>query len=101
MSIYSRCVNARQRLGPVLKQFFPWCQEWEDELKKLFDGYVDRKESAGLLDYDDLLLYWDALLSDEDAGERVRGRFDCVLVDEFQDTNSLQASILANLAPDG
>ena len=101
MSIYSRCVNARQRLGPVLKQFFPWCQEWEDELKKLFDGYVDRKESAGVLDYDDLLLYWDALLNDEEAGNRVRSRFDCVLVDEYQDTNSLQASILANLSPDG
>ncbi len=101
MSIYSRCVNARQRLGPVLKQFFPWCQEWEDELKKLFDGYVDRKEAAGVLDYDDLLLYWDALLADEEAGPKVRERFDCVLVDEYQDTNSLQASILTGLAPDG
>lgn len=101
MTVYSRCVNARQRLGPALKQFFPWCQDWEDELKKLFDAYVDRKEAAGILDYDDLLLYWDALLADDDAGQRVRARFDCVLVDEYQDTNALQASILANLSPDG
>lgn len=101
MSIYSRCVNARQRLGSVLKQFFPWCQEWEDELKRLFDAYVDRKEAGAVLDYDDLLLYWDALLRDEEAGPRVRQRFACVLVDEYQDTNSLQASILANLSPGG
>ncbi len=101
MSIYSRCLNARQRLGPALKQYFPWCQEWEDELKKLFDAYVDRKESAAVLDYDDLLLFWDALLADEDAGDRVRARFDCVLVDEYQDTNSLQASILSNLSLEG
>ncbi len=100
-TIYSRCVNSRQRLAAVLQQFFPWCQEWEDELKKLFDQYVDRKESAGVLDYDDLLLYWDALLADEQAGDRVRSRFDCVLVDEYQDTNCLQASILAHLSPSG
>ena len=101
MSIYSRCVNARQRLGPALQQHFPWCQQWEDELKRLFDAYVDRKESGAVLDYDDLLLYWDALLADKDAGHRVRARFDCVLVDEYQDTNSLQASILKNLSPNG
>ncbi|MDD4266674.1 MAG: ATP-dependent helicase [Pirellulales bacterium] len=101
MSIYSRCVNARQRLAPVLKRHFPWCEDWEDELKRLFDAYLDRKEAAAVLDYDDLLLYWDALLADEEAGERVRARFDCVLVDEYQDTNSLQASILARLCPTG
>ncbi len=101
MSIYSRCVNSQQRLAPVLKRHFPWFDEWEDELKRLFDAYVDRKEAAAVLDYDDLLLYWDALLADEEAGERVRARFDCVLVDEYQDTNALQASILARLCPTG
>ena len=72
MSIYSRCVNSMRRLAPVLKRHFPWCEEWEDDLKRLFDAYVDRKESAAVLDYDDLLLYWDALLADEEAGGRVR-----------------------------
>ena len=64
MAIYSRCVNAREKLADVLRHHFSSCSEWHDELKQLFDGYVDRKEAGGVLDYDDLLLYWHALLSD-------------------------------------
>ena len=101
MAIYSRCVNARQKLGTVLRDHFPWCQDWEDELKRLFDGYVDRKEAAAVLDYDDLLLYWHALLADPKAGEVVRRQFECVLVDEYQDTNRLQSEILYLLSPEG
>ena len=101
MGIYSRCVNARQKLETVLKDHFPWCQDWGHELKRLFDGYVDRKESAGVLDYDDLLLYWHALLADPKAGEVVRKQFDCVLIDEYQDTNRLQSEILYKLSPHG
>jgi len=101
MAIYSRCVNARQKLGPVLKNHFPWCREWADDLKQLFNGYLDRKESAAVLDYDDLLLYWHALLDDPKSGDAVRKLFDCVLVDEYQDTNVLQADILRLLSPGG
>jgi DNA helicase II / ATP-dependent DNA helicase PcrA len=89
-------------------------------LKRLFDGYVDRKEAASVLDYDDLLLYWQAILAtpgnaavpaatsgqdDRDpgknAGDAIRKMFDCVLVDEYQDTNTLQAEILYSLSPEG
>ena len=63
MAIYSRCVNAREKLEPVLKNHFPWCEDWAKELGKLFDVYVDHKEAAAVLDYDDLLLYWNALLA--------------------------------------
>ena len=88
MAIYSRCVNARQKLDHVLAHHFPWCQQWQDELKRLFDAYVDRKEAAGILDYDDLLLYWLALVGKENAAaEAVRKLFDRILVDEYQDTN--------------
>ena len=101
MDIYSRCVNARQKLDQVLIHHFPWCSDWGEQLKQLFDGYVDRKETAGILDYDDLLLYWHALLSDPKAGPVVRGQFQCVLVDEYQDTNVLQSEILYQLSPEG
>jgi DNA helicase-2/ATP-dependent DNA helicase PcrA len=101
LDIYSRCVNARQQLAEVLALQFPWCKEWENELKQLFDAYVDRKEAASVLDYDDLLLYWHALLSDPQAGSAMRKQFDHVLVDEYQDTNVLQAEILYQLSPDG
>ncbi len=99
--IYSRCVNSRQKLEAVLAAAFPWCAEWQEELGRLFDAYVDRKEAAGVLDYDDLLLYWHALLADPKAGEALRRQFDCVLVDEYQDTNLLQAEILYMLSPQG
>ncbi len=101
MGIYSRCINSRQKLLPVLKTIFPWCEEWHDELKQLFNAYVDRKEASGVLDYDDLLLFFNALLADPEAGEAIRRQFDRVLVDEYQDTNSLQAEILFGLCPDG
>jgi DNA helicase-2/ATP-dependent DNA helicase PcrA len=101
MDIYSRCVNSREKLPHVLCTGFPWCLEWGNELRGLFDAYVDRKEATATLDYDDLLLYWHALMADSAAGDLVRGQFDHVLVDEYQDTNTLQAEILYQLRPNG
>jgi len=101
MAIYSRCVNAQEKLPSTLLRHFPWCQDWAEELKRLFDAYVERKQQTAVLDYDDLLLYWLALLKDEKAGPLVRGLFDWVLVDEYQDTNALQAQILYQLSPQG
>ncbi len=101
IDIYSRCVNAREKLEHALPRHFPWCLQWGAELKRLFDAYVDRKEACGVLDYDDLLLYWHGLLEDEKAAPILRKMFDCVLVDEYQDTNVLQAEIVYGLSPDG
>ncbi len=101
LSIYSRCVNAQVKLQPVLEDAFPWCLEYEDDLKQIFRGYVDRKERLHCLDYDDLLLFWKSLVADGSGARAVRKQFDCVLVDEYQDTNLLQAEILRNLCPDG
>ena len=100
VDIYSRCVNARERLDLVLATRFPWCRDDAEDLSRLFDLYTQRKESQRVLDYDDLLVFWEALLA-SGGGERVRARFDHVLVDEYQDTNVLQADILSLLRPDG
>jgi len=101
MDIYSRCVNSQRPLNEVLKSAFPWCLEHEDDLKRLCGEYVERKIESGVLDYDDILLYWLGLLEDPAVALEVRKRFDRVLVDEYQDTNSLQARIVALLRPDG
>jgi DNA helicase-2/ATP-dependent DNA helicase PcrA len=101
MAIYSRCVNAQEKLEKILPVAFPQYKQWPDELHQLFDAYVDRKESCGILDYDDLLLYWQALLADPQMGQSVSKLFDYVLVDEYQDTNALQAEILYRLSPEG
>jgi len=101
LDIYSRCVNAREKLSHVLCTAFPWCLDWGDALSRLFDAYTDRKEATVTLDYDDLLLYWHTLMTDSATGDLVRAQFDHVLVDEYQDTNVLQAEILYQLRPDG
>jgi DNA helicase II / ATP-dependent DNA helicase PcrA len=101
VSIYSRCINAETDIALVLGQFFPWCSGWADQLKALFAAYVEAKQKHNVLDYDDLLLYWAQMMSDRDIARELGDRFDHVLVDEYQDTNRLQSSILLALKPGG
>ena len=101
LAIYSRVVNAQQSLDEVLSTGFPWCAHWEDELKKLFRAYTEAKQAQHTLDYDDLLLYWAQAVADPRLANEMGARFDHVLVDEYQDTNRLQAQILLALKPDG
>jgi DNA helicase-2/ATP-dependent DNA helicase PcrA len=101
LAIYSRVVNSRDSLGEVLQSTFPWCGEWEEQLKRLFGAYVDAKQEQNVLDYDDLLLFWAEMASDPELGPELGALFDHVLVDEYQDTNRLQASIIQGMKPDG
>ncbi len=101
LAIYSHRVNTQGSLKDTLQSTFPWCAEWEAELKDLFRGYVERKLSNQALDYDDLLLYWHAMLEDEVFARELSAAWDHVLVDEYQDTNLLQAQILQRLRPTG
>src|SRR5262249_55442408 len=101
LAIYSRAVNAEIPLDEVLGSFFRWCADWEAELRTLFDAYVAVKQRQHVLDYDDLLLYWAHMMQVPSIAADVSGRFDHVLVDEYQDTNRLQATILLSLKPDG
>ncbi|CAN5162705.1 ATP-dependent helicase [soil metagenome] len=100
LAIYSRTVNQEAPLDEVLMTAFPWCAGWEAELKSLFKAYTEAKQSQSVLDYDDLLLYWAAMLAERPIAAAIGGRFDHVLVDEYQDTNRLQAAILLALKPD-
>jgi DNA helicase-2/ATP-dependent DNA helicase PcrA len=101
LSIYSRVVNSRAPLDQVLQSTFPWCGEWEGQLKTLFGAYVDAKQEQNVLDYDDLLLFWAEMAGDPVLGPELGALFDHVLVDEYQDTNRLQASILTGMKPGG
>ncbi len=101
LAIYSRCMNSQQKLEKVLQTAFPWCRDHAVPLTRLFEEYVDRKEQRLCLDYDDLLLFWNSLVANPSARSVIQENFDCVLVDEYQDTNVLQSEILRNLCPDG
>jgi len=99
--IYSRTVNAQTKLREVLEAEFPWCADELDGIRQIFDAYTDRKRKHDCLDYDDLLLYWHALALTPGGGERVASMFDHILVDEYQDTNALQADILGATRSNG
>jgi DNA helicase-2/ATP-dependent DNA helicase PcrA len=101
LAIYSRAVNSELALEDVLGASFPWCALWHDELRRLFAHYVEVKQAQNVLDYDDLLLYWAHMMLEPAIAQDVAERFDHVLVDEYQDTNRLQASILLALRPTG
>ncbi|CAG9163360.1 ATP-dependent DNA helicase PcrA [Cupriavidus pinatubonensis] len=101
LSIYSRVVNTQAPLEDVLKRWFPRYTMWVDALRTLFAGYVEAKQKQQVLDYDDLLLYWAQALTEPAIAQDMGARFDHILVDEYQDTNALQASILLALRPDG
>jgi DNA helicase-2/ATP-dependent DNA helicase PcrA len=101
LSIYSKAVNSGQTLDAVLKRHFPWCVSFEDDLRRLFEAYVAAKQAQQVLDYDDLLLYWAELMKLPEHASEIGAMFDHVLVDEYQDTNAIQASILLALKPDG
>jgi DNA helicase-2/ATP-dependent DNA helicase PcrA len=101
LSIYSAVVNTLAPLADVLAQRHPWCLEFEDELKRLFGAYVEAKQAQHVLDYDDLLLYWSYMVEVPALAAELGARFTHILVDEYQDTNALQARIVRALKPDG
>jgi DNA helicase-2/ATP-dependent DNA helicase PcrA len=101
LGIYSRVLNTRDPLDRVLQDIYPWCVQWENELKKLFGAYVEAKQDQNVLDYDDLLSFWAEMMAEPTLAQEIGARFDHVLVDEYQDTNKLQAEILLAMKPTG
>ena len=101
LGIYSHRVNTQRSLRETLEVAYPWCLDWEDELTTLCRAYVEAKLAQQALDYDDLLLYWQVMMRDPALASAIGAQFDHVLVDEYQDTNTMQAAILLALKPDG
>ena len=97
LDIYSYTVNAQRPLAEILAERFPWCEEHGEALAESFRAYGARKRTFGVLDLDDLLIYWRALAGDPVLGTRIADSFDHVLVDEYQDVNGLQVDIVRSL----
>lgn len=93
--VYSRHVNTEIPVDDILENEMPSFAEHAEAFRQIFADYVERKAQRNLLDYDDLLLYWATLMESAPAlADRVAGLYDHILVDEYQDTNVLQARIL-------
>jgi DNA helicase-2/ATP-dependent DNA helicase PcrA len=96
-ALYTRVVNTGISLIDVMRETTPWCAESNDEVASIFTAFVARKQSLGLLDFDDLLLYWRAATQDDSLGKELGVAYDHILVDEFQDVNLLQLDVLVGL----
>ncbi len=101
VDIYSRCINTGRTLRDLVPSEYPWCEPHLELIAGLFRDFTARKRRSALLDFDDLLLYWRALLSHDELGPRLASHFRYVLVDEYQDVNSLQVDLVRLLAPQG
>jgi DNA helicase II / ATP-dependent DNA helicase PcrA len=101
LAIYSYRINTRLSLKQTLDEQFAWVAEWEQDLTRLYREYLARKQKNNVLDFDDLLLYWHAMMKNPALAQNLAANFDHVLVDEYQDTSALQGEIIQALKPDG
>jgi DNA helicase-2/ATP-dependent DNA helicase PcrA len=101
LAIYSYRVNTRLSLKQTLEEQYPWCREWEADLTRLYREYVARKQKNRALDFDDLLLFWHVMMQTPALAQSLSKNFDHLLVDEYQDTSTLQGEIIHSLKPDG
>ena len=101
LAIYSYRVNTRLSLKQTLEEQYPWCREWEADLTRLYREYVARKQKNRALDFDDLLLFWHVMMQTPALAQSLAKNFDHLLVDEYQDTSTLQGEIIHSLKPDG
>ncbi|HVZ78045.1 MAG TPA: ATP-dependent helicase, partial [Gemmatimonadaceae bacterium] len=96
--IYSRHLNTEQPIEEILYHDFPRFVDYTQDITRIFADYTSRKQERNLVDYDDLLLFWALMLEQSEAlGERIASLYDHILVDEYQDTNLLQARILRGM----
>ena len=100
VDIYSRAVNTNETVSEVILDIAPWANNDVDLIADICRGYVERKRSLGVLDFDDLLLYWLELLKDSRLRTHVAGHYDHVFVDEYQDVNMLQVRLLKAMTAD-
>ncbi|MEM9713955.1 MAG: ATP-dependent helicase [Actinomycetota bacterium] len=96
-AIAGRVATSLQPLSDTVRRHFPWCEDHLDDLRAVLAATAQRKRRLGVLDFDDLLLHWRALLATP-AGAAVVERFDHLLVDEYQDTSPVQADVLEAMA---
>ncbi len=93
--IYSRHINTEVPIEELLNDEYAAFLDYLPSIEAIYADYTERKAERNLVDYDDLLLFWLGMLeSSESLGERIAGMYNHILVDEYQDTNVLQARIL-------
>ena len=97
--LISFAFNTQQPVSAVIERLFPHFLMWTDAIQAIDARYAAKKRGAQAMDYDDLLRYWLQLLRDHpEVAQRLGGQFRYLLVDEYQDTNIVQAEIIERLS---
>ncbi len=97
--IFSFSANTEKPVQLIIEEEYPHFLQELDEILKIQKIYIEYKRRNNLLDYDDLLLYLRDFLSSENAASKnLLSSIDFLMVDEYQDTNKLQADIVKGLA---
>jgi len=97
--IFSRAVNTLTPIKDILKDDYPHYEDFLDDIVKLQSAFEQYKAKHNMMDYDDLLIYLRKLLRDNDRVRRtLSDRYKYIMVDEYQDTNKIQAEIVTLLA---
>ncbi len=99
LEIYSKSVNKETPVKEIIDKEYYNFVEVEDKIIEIQKAYVKYKREKSLLDYDDLLLYLKFLLSEnENIRKKLSNKYKYIMIDEYQDTNALQADIIKLLA---
>ena len=97
--IYSRHINTEIPIETIIERELGGFVEETEAIRRVCAEYVARKAERNLVDYDDLLLFWALMLeASPELGARIAGMYDHILVDEYQDTNTLQSRILRGMS---
>jgi DNA helicase II / ATP-dependent DNA helicase PcrA len=96
--VYSRHINTGISIEDIVRDSYPQFVDYLEDFGKIYADYTRRKTERNLVDYDDLLLFWALMLeASPELGKKIAGLYDHILVDEYQDTNVLQARILRGM----
>ena len=99
LEIYSKSVNKETPTKQIIEDEFPQFAHCQDQIIEIHKAYVGYKRENSVLDYDDLLLYIKLLLeNNEGLRKTLSNQYQYIMVDEYQDTNTLQADVIKLLA---
>lgn len=99
LDMYSKSVNKVTPTKIIIEEEFPQFAHCTDKIIEVHKAYVCYKRENSVLDYDDLLLYVKLLLeNNEQIRKNLSNEYKYIMVDEYQDTNTLQADVIKLLA---
>ncbi len=98
-NLVGMAVNTRRPIDELVLDRYPFFYDLLDDIRAVSERYRNRKRELNAMDFDDLLFYWETLLREHpEVRARYSEQFQHILVDEYQDTNLIQADIVDLLA---